>query len=151
MNENNTNQLCPSQLKEPRSECPIASGLEVLGDRWTMLIIRDMMLTNRNEFGHFLKSAEGISTNILTERLERLQCHGLIKKLPHPSHGKKFIYELTESGKALAPVLCELAIWSAGMFPETVVPEELKQRFVKDKNGVIEQIKRGEPFFILDL
>ena len=137
--------------REVRSGCPIANGLDVIGDRWSILIIRDLMLTNRNEFGHFLKSAEGISTNILTERLERLQCYGIIAKLPHPTHGKKFIYQLTSKGREFAPVLMELALWSEKMFPSTSIPKPLKKMIREDPEGLYKRIKNGEVIFELKL
>lgn len=137
--------------RESRSECPIANGLDLMGDRWSMLIIRDLMLTNRNEFGHFLKSAEGISTNILTERLERLQCYEIINKLPHPTHGKKYIYELTEKGREFAPVLLEFALWSEKIFPDSPIPKPLKKMIEEEPKSLFKRIKRGEVIFELDL
>ena len=134
-----------------RSPCPIANGLDVIGDRWSMLIIRDLMFTNRNEFGHFLKSSEGISTNILTERLERLQCYGIINKLPHPTHGKKFIYELTEIGRDFAPVLIHFAMWSEKLFPDNPIPMPFKKLYEEDPKKILRRIKKGEVIFKLDL
>jgi len=135
----------------PRSKCAIANGLEILGDRWTLLIIRDLLFTNRNEFGHLLKSGEGISTNILTERLERLQCYGVIEKLPHPNHGRKFIYQLTDKGRGLAPVLIEFANWSKEALAGAFIPPPLDEMIQKDKKGLIQRVKKGETLFHLDL
>lgn len=134
-----------------RSDCAIANGLEVLGDRWTLLIIRDLMFTNRNEFGHLVNSNEGISTNILTERLKRLQQFGVIEKQTHPSHGKKFIYRLTERGLALAPVIIELAIWSFQTIEGTFIPDEIKQLMLTDRNLVYQKVNAREPLIMLDL
>ncbi len=136
---------------EARSACALANGLELVGDRWTLLIIRDLMFSNRNEFGHLLKAGEGISTNILTERLERLQQYNVIKKLPHPTHGKKFIYELTEQGLALAPVLIEMVLWSHNNLADTFIPPSIHQMILDDREALYEKVRSREPLFILDL
>jgi len=136
---------------EARSGCALANGLEILGDRWTILLIRDLMFTNKKEFSHFMQSGEGISTNILTERLNRLQQYKLVNKLAHPSHGKKFIYELTERGQALAPVIIELALWSHHTVADTFIPDNLYQMMIHDKAGLYEKIHNNEPIVIIDL
>lgn len=134
-----------------RSNCALANGLDILGDKWTMLIIRDLMLTNRNEFGHFLNANEGISTNILTERLNRLQQFDVIEKLSHPSHGRKFIYQLTDKGMALAPVLIELALWSHSVIEKTFIPDEIYQLMVNNREIIYQKVQAREPLVILDL
>ena len=134
-----------------RSPCAIANGLEILGDRWTLLIIRDLMFTNRSEFGHFLHSGEGISTNILTERLERLQSHGIITKQPHPEHGKKFVYQLTEAGFRLAPTLIELTLWAIETIDNTFVPASVLDMMKHDKEKLIALVKKRECLIELDL
>lgn len=136
---------------EARSMCALANGLEILGDRWTMLIIRDLMFTNRNEFGHLANSGEGISTNILTDRLDRLQQYQVIEKLPHPTHGKKNIYQLTEQGLKLFPSLIELVLWSHDIIANTYIPEEIHERILNDREGLYQQILRREPLFLIDL
>lgn len=135
----------------PRSACALANGLEILGDRWTLLIIRDLMFTNRNEFGHFVNSGEGISTNILTERLARLQEYNVVNKLPHPSHGKKNIYQLTEQGIALFPVLIELMLWAHETVADTFIPEPIYQKLKNDREALYQKVKNREPLFVLDL
>lgn len=136
---------------EPRSACALANGLELIGDRWTMLIIRDLMFTNKNEFGHLLSSGEGISTNILTERLSRLQAYNVLDKLPHPSHGKKSIYQLTEQGLGLAPVLIELTLWSYSAISETFIPPVILDMMVNDREALYEKVRNREPIFSFDL
>ncbi len=134
-----------------RSPCAISSGLEILGDRWTLLIVRDLMFTNRCEFGHFLHAMEGISTNILTERLERLQCSGIIEKLPHPEHGKKFIYRLTERGIALAPMLIELSLWGYAHVAGTFIPPAIYTMMMNDRSALLKKIAAREPLVTLEL
>jgi len=136
---------------DARSTCALANGLDLVGDRWTLLIIRDLMFTNRNEFGHFVNSGEGISTNILTDRLERLQQCKIITKLPHPTHGKKNIYQLTDQGLALFPVLIELILWSYRTIKDTFVPEPVYQMMINDRETLYEKIKSREPLFLLEL
>lgn len=92
-----------------RSPCPVACALDLLGDRWTLLVIRDLFL-GRSRFKDFTASPEGIPTNILTDRLERLVNQGVVNKVPVPG-GKRYAYKLTEKGRALGPVLIALKDW----------------------------------------
>ncbi|MCO7222847.1 helix-turn-helix domain-containing protein [Pleionea sp. CnH1-48] len=131
-----------TSIDKMRSACAVANGLEILGDRWTLLIIRDLMFTNRREFGHFLNAGEGISTNILSERLERLQCHGIISKQPHPDHGKKNIYELTDQGIALAPTMIELTLWALDSIQNTFAPPQVIELMKKDKEKLLQLIRQ---------
>jgi DNA-binding HxlR family transcriptional regulator len=96
-----------------RSGCPLNASVEMLGDRWSLLIIRDMMLRGFRAYKEFLKCYEGIATNILADRLRKLQSHGIITAEPDPSDGRKVIYLLTEKGIDLAPVLTEMVLWAA--------------------------------------
>lgn len=93
-----------------RSPCPVACALDLLGDRWTLLVIRDLYLGKRR-FKDFAASPEGIPTNILTERLERLIDGGVIYRVPATPGGKHLAYQLTEKGDSLMPVLRELRDW----------------------------------------
>ena len=96
-----------------RSGCPLNASVEVLGDRWSLLIIRDMMLRGFRTFKEFLGSYERIATNILADRLRKLEGHGIITTELDPSDGRKLIYSLTEKGIDLAPVLTEMVLWAA--------------------------------------
>ncbi len=100
-----------------RSDCPIANALDVLGDRWSLLVVRDLVFQDFREFGQFLGAGEGISTNILTERLGRLQCAGIIVRSDHPENGKKYVYRLTEKGVDLIPLLIQLVLWARNTRP----------------------------------
>ena len=139
----------PEPLHQLRSSCALANGLEVLGDRWTMLIIRDLMFTNRNQFGQLLDSGEGISTNILSERLERLQNYQIIEKLPHPTHGRKSIYRLADKGLGLAPILIELTLWSYKSVAGSFIPEDIHYMLLNEREKIYQQINRREPLFIV--
>ena len=96
-----------------RSECPLNASVEMLGDRWSLLIIRDMMLRGFRTYKEFLECYEGIATNILADRLRKLVAYGIIITEPDPSDGRKRIYALTAKGIDLAPVLTEMVLWAA--------------------------------------
>ncbi|MBI3664124.1 MAG: helix-turn-helix transcriptional regulator [Acidobacteria bacterium] len=96
-----------------RSGCPLNASVEMLGDRWSLLILRDMMLRGFRTYKEFLKSHEGIATNILADRLRKLEAHGIITTKRDPADGRKLIYLLTAKGIDLAPVLTEMVLWAA--------------------------------------
>ena len=121
----------------------------MLGDRWSLLIIRDVMFFNLREFGLLQRSGEGIATNVLADRLTRLESKGILRKDPHPTHGRKFVYSLTESGIALAPMLVELALWSRQYMDNATIPGPIYEMMVHDREGMLRKIRNGEP--LLDL
>jgi DNA-binding HxlR family transcriptional regulator len=96
-----------------RSGCPLNASIEMLGDRWSLLIIRDMMLRGAHTYKEFLECYEGIATNILADRLQKLTTNGIIVAQPDPDDGRKLTYRLTAKGIALAPVLTEMVLWAA--------------------------------------
>jgi len=100
-------------LPKPRSGCPVSRALEILGDRWTLLLVRDMMVRGYSTFRQFQNSGEGIATNILSNRLQSLEAGGLVAAEPSAEDGRSVHYRLTEKGIALAPVMLELLIWGA--------------------------------------
>ncbi len=101
-----------------RSPCPLSCALDLFGDRWTLLVIRDLML-GRTRFKEFCESPENIPTNILTDRLERLGESGVIERKPLTEGGKRYGYHLTTKGEALKPVLSEMLKWGLKWEPET--------------------------------
>jgi DNA-binding HxlR family transcriptional regulator len=98
---------------KPRSGCPVSVSLDLVGDRWSLLIVRDMMVRGYRTFREFQHSGEGIATNILTDRLQKLEDRGILKREPAAEDGRSTHYRLTAKGIALAPVLLELLIWAA--------------------------------------
>jgi|SRR5271163_1574521 DNA-binding HxlR family transcriptional regulator len=96
-----------------RSECPLNASVEMLGDRWSLLIIRDMMLRDFRTYKEFMECYEGIATNILADRLRKLSAYGIITAGPDPGDGRKLIYRLTAKGIDLAPVLTEMVLWAS--------------------------------------
>jgi DNA-binding HxlR family transcriptional regulator len=123
-----------------RSGCPLNASVEMLGDRWSLLIIRDMMLLGRRTFKEFLGSYERPATNILTDRLRRLEAYGIIRSERDSSDGRKLIYELTPKGIDLAPVLTEMVLW-AGRHEKTE-NRPLIRLMQKDKDKFIEEIRQ---------
>jgi DNA-binding HxlR family transcriptional regulator len=100
-------------IPKQRSGCPVSVSLDVFGDRWSLLIVRDLMVRGYRTFREFLHSGEGISTNILAGRLRRLEASGILTSERVPSDGRSTHYRLTPKGIALAPVLLELLIWAS--------------------------------------
>jgi DNA-binding HxlR family transcriptional regulator len=110
-------------MKQQRSGCPINLALEILGDKWTLVVIRDIALGDRRHFRELLtQSIEGIPANMLSDRLKSLMAHGLVTKADDPSHKQKSIYSLTEQGIELLPVLAQMAIWGRKYLPAS--PED---------------------------
>ena len=97
----------------PRSYCPINLSLEIFGDAWTLLVLRDMMFADKRHFRELLHGDEGISTNILADRLARLVDAGVLTKADDPTHKQKAIYSLTEKGIALLPIIVQIGAWGS--------------------------------------
>lgn len=124
-----------------RSLCPIGQALDLVGDRWTLLIVRDLMFRSFREFGEFLRAGEGISTNILTDRLRRLASAGFVVQSDHPSDRKKFVYRLTEKGVDLAPILVALTLWGAKHFPDHAAPPDILELMRTDPECLIGELR----------
>lgn len=122
-------------MGELRSCCPIAASLDVIGDRWTLVILRDLLLGGARRFSEFAVT-EGIATNVLSERLERLTREELITVSRDPSDGRRKLYAPTEAGIALIPVLVELAAWGLA-FTDATGAEELVAQIREDRDAVI--------------
>jgi DNA-binding HxlR family transcriptional regulator len=106
-----------------RSQCPIAAALDLLGDKWTLLVVRDLLLFGKKRFGELLASPEKIPTNILTDRLRRLEDAGLVTKVPYLQSPPRYEYRLTSRGTDVFPVLRALIEWGNRHFPETAQAE----------------------------
>ena len=123
-----------------RSGCPLNASVEMLGDRWSLLIVRDMMLRGSSTYKEFLESHEGIATNILADRLRKLEAYGIVAARPDPSDGRKLIYSLTPKGIDLAPVLTEMVLWAAAH--EATGNQALVQQMRKDKQKFLAGIRQ---------
>ena len=124
-----------------RSGCPVSTALELLGDRWSLLLVRDMMVRGYRTFREFQRSGEGIATNILTDRLQKLEAGGIVHREPAEEDGRSTYYRLTEKGIALAPVLLEMLIWGAH-HEETDAPCAAIAHMEQDRAAVIAEARR---------
>ena len=126
-----------------RSDCPISYALDFFGDKWTFLIIRDLVFDGKMFYSDFLNSKEGIATNILSDRLKKLENNGIIESKVHQKLKTKKEYYLTQKGKNLVPVLVELILWSAKYKNDLAVPQEFIDKAKKGREKLIETITSG--------
>src|SRR5436305_3354365 len=124
-----------------RSGCPVSVSLERFGDRWSLLIIRDLMVRGYRSFKEFQDSGEGIATNVLTDRLRKLEAAEIIVAEEAEGDGRRVNYRLTEKGIDLAPVVLELLIWAA-KHEQTGAPCELMNQMAKSREEVIAEVHR---------
>jgi DNA-binding HxlR family transcriptional regulator len=121
--------------RQRKSDCPIHFALEVFGDAWSLLIIRDLMLKGRKSYGELLHAEEGIATNVLADRLVRLQEDGVIER--HETG-----YRLTPKGIDLLPILLEIIAWSATYDPKTAADRRFVRRLRRDRAGLEREIRQ---------
>lgn len=124
-----------------RSLCPLNIALEQFGDRWSLLIVRDMMVRGHRTFKQFQHSGEGIASNILSDRLQRLQSLGLVTAETEENDARQINYRLTEKGIDLAPVLLELLIWGA-RHEKTGAPREVIAYFENNRRQIVAETRR---------
>ena len=122
---------------EQRSPCPISTSLDIWGDKWSLLIIRDMMFFDKNTYSDFSNSKEKIATNILASRLVDLENAGLISREEHPDSRAKIFYKLTKKGIDLMPILVEMNLWGAKYYEIGPKAKEISKMIKKDKAGFI--------------
>lgn len=125
------------------SGCPITFGLDTFGDRWSLLVIRDMMLNGKKTYGEFLEAGEGISTNILADRLKHLEAEGIIEKSRDPENRRSFLYTLSEKGRDLAPIVLEIVNWSGKHDRRPVALRGVLEQIRKDRKGLEAKIRGG--------
>ena len=123
-----------------RSDCPISFALDTFGDKWSLLIIRDLMFKGKKYYGEFSQSEERISTNILAERLERLEAESFISKVRDTKNLSKYEYLLTQKGKDLLPVLLDIIEWSAKYDANTAAPKSFLRRLKNDREKLAGEI-----------
>lgn len=126
---------------EKRSNCPISSSLDIFGDRWSLLIVRDLMLYKTRTYGDFTKSTEKIATNILANRLQILEDSGIVVKLPYPDNKVKGLYRLTPKGVDLIPALIEIALWGGKNLSNTDECSPFLKELKKNKLKFLINIK----------
>lgn len=125
-----------------RSDCPISFGLDIFGDKWSLLVLRDIMFYHRTRFKDFAPQ-ERIATNILTNRLNRLEKAGLINKRQDPKLKNQNIYSVTEQGRELLPTLIEMTLWGLQYDPKTLASEEYIQRLKSEKRQLALEVARS--------
>jgi DNA-binding HxlR family transcriptional regulator len=124
-----------------KSHCAINFSLEIFGDSWSLLIIRDIVFSGKKTFGEFLYSQEHISPSVLTNRLAQLETNGILVKKPHETDNRKEVYQLTEKGLDLVPILLELAAWGAKHDPETLISQTWIAEVQDDRENVQKLIR----------
>ena len=124
-----------------RSGCPVGLSLDVVGDRWSLLVIRDLMVRGYRTFKEFQQSGEGIATNILADRLKKLERAGVIETEAEPADGRRVYYRLTEKGIDLAPVMLELLLWGT-RYENTAFPADVIRRAEQDREGFLNEVRR---------
>ena len=125
-----------------RSDCPVSSSLDIWGDKWSLLIIRDLMFSKECTYGDFLKAPEGIATNILASRLQALEENEIIEKLDHPESKAKVLYRLTRKGIDLLPVMIEINLWAEKYFPIPADRKAMLREVKKDKTAFIKSMTK---------
>lgn len=126
------------------SGCPIAYGLNIFGDQWTFLVIRDMAIKGARTYGELLEGWEGISTNILAQRLKQLEENGLLTKNRDPENWRSFVYQLTQKGRDLAPVISEIVLWSGKYNSAPHAMKDTLEKVRSNKTEFEHNIKSGE-------
>lgn len=134
--------------KRNSDKCPITFALDIFGDKWSLIIMRDMFFKGKRNYGEFLRSAEKISTNILASRLSKLEAEGLITKIRDPHNAAKYIYLLTQKGKEMLPLMLEIVVWSSKYDPQPDAPDniiagapaDLLRRTREDRSALINEI-----------
>lgn len=126
-----------------RSHCAVNYGLEIFGDRWSLLIIRDIVFAGKKTYGQFLKSEERIATNVLASRLALLEEQGILAKNPSIEDGRKDFYTLTEKGLDLIPIVLNIVVWSAKYDEKSYVRghKEFVARITQQPLQVSEEVK----------
>ncbi len=122
-----------------RSDCPVSCSLDIWGDKWSLLIVRDLMFAKQCTYGDFLKSDEKIATNILATRLQALEKNGIISKQDHPESKAKVLYKLTQKGIDLLPLMIEINLWAEKYYDLPADRKALLKEVKKDKEKFIKK------------
>ncbi len=128
-------------LPSCRSHCPISYALDFVGDRWTLLVLRDLILGRKRYFREFLESQEGIATNILTSRLKLLEASGFVTRSPDPSHSRRGVYTPTDKALDLLPAMLELVRWGAKYDRKSDAPPRVLKGIAKNRDGFVAEVR----------
>lgn len=130
-----------ARKKKGRSGCPLSVSLDIVGDRWSLLIVRDLMVRGYRTFRQFRESGEGIATNVLADRLKKLEAAGIVLREIEEADARRVNYYLTEKGIDLAPVVLEIFVWSA-RYEETGASAEIIEQMRNNRDWVLEETRR---------
>ena len=126
--------------KDHRSDCPLNYALEVFGDRWTLLLVRDMLFKGKRSYSEFLCSEESIATNLLADRLRKLEHHEIVIRRRNPDNARKVLYELTDKGLALTPLLLDMLCWAADYAEDCPEAAKFIERARTDRMGLAAEL-----------
>lgn len=132
----------PKAIRPRRSGCPISVALEIFGDTWSLLIVRDLMFKGFRTFNQFLSGGEGIASNVLTDRLSKLETAGVIDKREHGADARRYEYRLTKKGIDLAPVIVEIVLWSA-RHEDNDAPPQIVRAMTNQRANFLSDIRKG--------
>ena len=132
-----------TENKKRETGCPITFGLDTFGDRWSLLIIREIMLRGKRTYSEFLEADEGIASNILIARLKHLEAEGIVEKSRDPENRRAYIYELTKKGRDLAPILLEIIIWSGMHDKRPYALKTVLKKIEQDREGLEASLRAG--------
>ena len=135
----------PTKSQSRRSDCPISYALDLFGDKWTLLIIRDMLFKRKRRYSEFAQSEERIATNVLADRLSNLEAWGLVTKQIDPKNRRHLIYRLTDKALDLAPVLVEMIVWSAKYDPNTAADRGFVRKAKMNRKQLIRDVVSSSP------
>lgn len=124
--------------------CLVAYAVDIFGDRWTLLVLRDLLLYGKKRYGEFMEADERIATNILSDRLKRLEDAGIVTKTRDPENGRSYIYHLTDKGLGLLPALLEIIRWSGHQTTPNARRKALVKRIETDRDGLIQEVYERE-------
>ena len=124
-----------------RSLCPVSSALDIIGDKWSLLIVRDLVFEGKNTYGQYLRGEEGIATNILADRLEWLEQTGIIKRSPHPDGRTKSTFKLTAMGADLIPLIVDMVVWSDKHLEISRQAKQMAKAIRADRDAVISMLR----------
>jgi len=130
-----------SRLPPRRSDCGISCALDFVGDRWTLLVLRDLIMARKRYFREMLASPEGIASNILASRLRQLETAGMVTRRADPSHKRQVIYSPTEKALDLLPSMLELMRWSVKWNSKSGAPPPILRRVMKDRDQFIAELR----------
>lgn len=129
------------KLPPPRSDCPISCALDMVGDKWTLIVLRDLIFVRKRHFQEFLDSHEKIASNILASRLKLLENAGLVTRAADPAHARRVIYTPTEKALDLLPAMLELLLWGTKHHARANAPEPFVRRAAGDRKRLIAELR----------